>query len=238
MSFPARKHLQQNGEGQPKAAASKPPGPRWSGRNTYSAFVQLLKFSLPVVAILLIGLMVFWQQIVPNPKFLLPDVGELSPEMARNLTMTKPRFDGLDDQGRPYTVTAETALQADGSGDIVDLSQPKADMTMDNGTWMALSADQGRYNRAEEMLYLDGQVNLFQDRGFELRTPSATIDFRSGIANGDQGIEGQGPSGQLSAEGFEVRNRGGIIIFTGKSHLTVLPDSSESGAGGRGGNDG
>lgn len=238
MSFPAKSLQDKEESPRPKPAAGKPPGPRWSGRNTYSAFVQLLKFALPVVAILLIALMIFWQKIVPNPKFLLPDVGELSADMARNLTMTKPRFDGLDDQGRPYTVTAETALQADGSGDVVDLVQPKADMTMDNGTWMALSAEQGRYDRAGDMLYLDGQVNLFQDRGFELRTPSATIDFKSGVANGDQGIEGQGPSGLLNAEGFEVRNRGGIIIFTGKSHLTVLPETSDSGTGGKGGNDG
>jgi len=207
----------------------QPPAPRWSGRSGYSSFVTFLKTTLPFLAICLVGLLVFWQDLVPNPRLLGPDISNLSPEMAKNLAMVRPRYEGIDENGRPYSVTAEQATQADGSQDVILLQSLAADMTMEDGAWLALTARNGRYNRKSEWLYLDGEVNLFHDQGFEMRAPNADIDLRRGVASGKAGVEGQGPQGQLEAEGFQFLDQGKVIIFTGKSHLLVFPDRSEDG---------
>jgi len=207
-------------------AAAAPP--RWSGRNSYSNFVALMKVTLPVVAIMLVGLIVFWNRIVPNPRLLAPDLSSLSADFAENLAMVNPRFDGIDNRGRPYHLTAAEAQQLDSDANEVDLLQPSGDVTLEDGTWLSLSADQGRYLRKEELLHLAGNVSFFHDEGFEMQTPSAIVDFKQSLATGREGVSGQGPSGMIEAEGFEFRNEGLNIIFTGQSHLQIFETASKS----------
>ncbi len=210
-------------------APPRPPAPpRWSGRNGYSFFVQLLKLTLPVTALVLAGLIVFWQQIMPSPRLLSADFSDLSPEMAKSLLMTGPRYDGVDAKGLPYSLTANAAQQHEDDENIIFLARPTADLTLEGGAWAALSADQGVFDRSTELLLLQGNVNFFHDRGFELRTSKAVLDLKAAIARGDQAVEGQGPSGMIEAEGFEFRQEGGIMMFTGQSHLTVLPEPGSS----------
>ena len=81
--------------------------------------------------------------------------------------------------------------------------------------------------RQNETLTLNEQVNLFHDSGYEFRTESAVIDLTKGTASGTVSVAGQGPFGNLKAEGFRLVDKGKTIYFMGKSKLTVFP-----GAGG------
>jgi len=209
-----------------RSRAASPP--RWSGRNSYSNFVALMKVVLPVVAIMLVGLIVFWNQIVPNPRLLAPDFSSLSADFAENLAMVNPRFDGIDNRGRPYHLTAAAAQQIDTNANEITLVKPSGDVTLENGAWLTLAADQGRYLRKEELLYLAGNVSFFHDQGFEMLSPEALVDFRNSTATGDQGVTGQGPSGMLDAEGFRFLNEGMSILFTGQSHLTIYKTAEKS----------
>lgn len=210
----------------------RPPVPRWSGANAYSNFVALLKVTLPVVAVCLVGLIVFWRDLVPNPKLIAPGISDLSADLAQNLAMVNPRYNGVDELGRPYTVTADSASQKGANENIIELERPTADITLENGAWIALSAERGRYNRKLERLLLADNVNFFHDQGFELRSPFAELDLRRSEARGNRGVEGQGPQGALEAEGFEFLEEGNVIIFTGKSHLTVYPQEDDGMLGG------
>ncbi len=40
-------------------------------------------------------------------------------------------------------------------------------------------------------------------------------------------MEGQGSLGSIDAEGFRVLDRGARIVFTGKSHLIIMPEADE-----------
>jgi lipopolysaccharide export system protein LptC len=202
--------------------------PRWSGRNSYSNFVALMKVTLPVVAVMLVGLIVFWNKIVPNPRLLAPDFSSIAPEFAQNLAMVNPRFDGIDKEGRPYSLTAAEALQTSTDANEIDLLQPSGDMTLPDGTWLSLSADRGLYRRKEELLDLAGNVSFFHDEGFELRSPDALVNFGAGIASGGSGVEGQGPAGTLAAEGFEFRDEGMTILFRGESQLVIYNTADAS----------
>ena len=211
------------------APRGRPPAPRWSGLNAYSSFVSLMKVTLPVVAVCLVGLIVFWRDLVPNAKLIAPGISSLSADLAQNLAMVNPRYNGIDEYGRPYTVTAESAMQKGANDNIIELIRPTGDMTLEGGAWITLSADHGRYNRKRERLLLTDNVNFFHDQGFELRSPSAELDLRNAEAHGNQGVEGQGPQGALEAEGFQFLERGNVIHFTGKSHLTIYPDEEDEG---------
>ena len=54
-----------------------------------------------------------------------------------------------------------------------------------------------------------------------MNTESADIDISAGTASGGLPVAGQGPFGQISAQGFLILNKGARIVFTGKSHLII-----------------
>jgi len=197
--------------------------PRWSRGNLHSLAVRLLRFCLPVSALLLFLTVALWRDLVPNPQIIGLEASSLPASEVEELTMIKPRFDGLDKEGQPYTLTAERANQLNEEGTLVFMQQPAADITLKNGHWIAVSADGGRYFRLEERLELEGSVNLFQDDGYELRTDAVKVLLGSGVIESDAHVEGQGPRGELEGEGLSVREEGKVIELKGRSRVKILP---------------
>ena len=58
------------------------------------------------------------------------------------------RYNGVDEKGRPYTLTAATAWQIDPSK--VGLTLPKGDITLQNGTWLMLNSKEGTFMQGVE----------------------------------------------------------------------------------------
>ncbi len=191
----------------------------------YAATITALKIVLPAFAIALILAVAFW------PRFLLDGgrfqiVADESGNLGIDrLSMINPRFQGTDARDRPFTVTAERAVQDLSDDDLILLARPKADMTLEDGAWVALKAEQGFYHRDAETLDLAGGVDLFHDDGYEIHTPSAAIDLNGGTAEGRDPVSAEGPFGQLTSEGFRVAERGAIVEFTGKSRLRLVGES-------------
>lgn len=187
----------------------------------YAATVTALKILLPAIAIALMILVALW------PHFLLDGgrfqiVADESGDVGIDrLSMINPRFQGTDSRDRPFTVTAERAVQDLADDGLILLARPKADITLEDGAWVALQAEQGFYHRDAETLRLAGGVDLFHDQGYEIHTPSAAIDLNGGTAEGHEPVEAQGPFGELTAEGFRVAERGAIVEFIGRSRLLV-----------------
>jgi len=141
---------------------------------------------------------------------------------ATDLRMVNARFSGLDKRNRPYTVTADTARQLPNKDDLVSLEGPKADITLQNGAWVAVTSDTGVYQQTAQVLDLFGQVHLFHDAGIEFVTDAARVFMQQGTAEGTDHISGQGRFGELEAEGFQILGRGDRIVFNGKSRLLLV----------------
>jgi lipopolysaccharide export system protein LptC len=213
-----------------EAAAPAPPKlpsppPRYSRRSGYSRFVNVLKVLLPATAAGLIILVIAWQKIdgtgndIPLPPIDLQG-GEVS--------VTNPRWKGVDNENRPFTVTADLVSQSTIDSNLYELEVPKADMTLVDDTWLAMTATSGRFLYVEQRLELIGDVDLLHDQGFEIRTETATINLKTKDAYGNSPVEGHGPAGRLNAEGFRLTQEGARIIFTGKSRLIVNSDAQEA----------
>ncbi len=152
-------------------------------------------------------------------------VGLLKLLLPAALRMVNPRYVGLDGENQPYALTADSATQVAGNPDMMQLEQPKADLTMKDGSWVALSAPAGIYDRLRQTVHLSGGVSVFQDTGYAFFSPTADIDLIVGSASGDDPVEGQGPFGNLTAAGFRILDKGHRVIFLGQSHLTLRADS-------------
>ncbi len=210
------------------AVAARALPPRVSGRNSYSIFVGVMKVLLPALAAALILLVVIWPQLSLDDKRFRIRVSDVALDQPDSLTMLNARFEGVDAQGQPFTLTADEASQSADDGHLIYLELPKGDITLENGTWLAVNAREGRYHREDQLLDLTGEVTVFHDRGFELRTEAAQVDFEAGTAEGSHTVEGQGPFGNLVSEGFRVLDRGARILFTGKSRMVLDPEAMEA----------
>ena len=207
--------------------SGRPVPPRWSRRNVHTAVVRFLRLALPVAAVLLFLTVALWRDLVPNPQLIGLEEAALPASEVEELTMIRPRFDGLDKDGQPYTLTADRANQASEEGELIYLVQPAADITLTSGDWVAVSASGGRFYRLEKRLELEGNVSLFHDDGYELQTPAAEVDFDSGVIVSDAGVSGQGPRGELEAEGMRVTEDGKVVTLTGRSRVKILPAEAE-----------
>lgn len=207
--------------GKPRA----PQPPRLSVGNGYSFFVGTLKVVLPAVLAAMILLILAWPRIAPEDSGFRMGIDDLGPDDADTLTMVNPRYQGRDEQNRPFTVTAQEAQQARSSPGAVALERPQADITLKDDGWLALEAREGHYQREAQHLSLSRNVSLFHDHGFEMHTEKAEIDLKAGRAESDTAVTGQGPTGTIAAEGFRVEDKGERIFFTGKSRLVFDPDA-------------
>jgi lipopolysaccharide export system protein LptC len=54
------------------------------------------------------------------------------------------------------------------------------------------------------------------------QTDAATIDLKAHTAKGNQPVEGQRSDGEIASDGFEVRDEGKTIIFTGRAYLKIF----------------
>ena len=196
----------------------------------YSRMVYLLKILLPLIAGVLIVLTVLWPDLNRVEQYLSGQappgsVSEAALQDNLQVQMENARFIGADRHKKPYTVTASRAIQLEGAPnapELVRLEEPQADITLSDGTWLALTANIGFFKISDNRLALNGAVNVFHDKGYEIVTSTASIDLDSGFAEGSDPVRGQGPFGLLRGEdGFEIRDGGNIVIVKGRSKLII-----------------
>ena len=214
--FARRSGLREGGSRRRAAVPGFNPGMR-----RYSLFVGAMKLLLPTLAAGLIVLLAVWSRINLDESRFRIGLSDFAPGQIESLNMVNARYDGVDSQDQPFSVTAEVVTQIDRSADVIELQRPTADLTLSDGAWIALTADSGTYRRTADLLDLAGSVSLYHDRGFELHAASMRVDLNAGAATSDEPVRGHGPMGELNAEGLRVTERGDRILFTGRTRLLV-----------------
>lgn len=190
----------------------------------YSRFVQGLRLVLPFCTVVIVLVVALWPEFNEIENTITSNEIAIRPEDAERLTMSNPRYMSRDENGMAYTVTADLAEQLDAENTHMNLTNPAADVTMEDGSWLMLQADMGEYWDEERLLDLFGSVSLFHDAGYEFHTEQAAIDFVAGRAEGHEPVDGFGPFGDIQSEGFVIEDRGAVIIFTGRAHMVLRVD--------------
>lgn len=200
-------------------------GGRHSMSGGYSLFVGVMKVLLPAAAAIFIMLLLAWPELTPDKDGFDLKLSELAIDQPEGLTMLNARFAGIDSRNQPFLVTADVASQAKDDESVIALELPKADITLEDGTWVALSARDGRYDRDQQTVDLVGEVSFFHDEGFELHTETASFDLDEGTATSRETVTGQGIFGQIESTGFDSFDQGDRIIFSGPTRLLLYPDA-------------
>ena len=180
--------------------------------------IGLTKRLLPLLALCLLASIVLWPEFSRWADQARMRAGRLAAQMQSGV-MTKAVYHGVDQRGRPYTVTANEAREV--SPERVDLTRPKGDVTLESGRWLMVQSKQGTYMQHLGNLDLSGDVQLYRDDGTTMTTDSANVDLKAGAAAGSHMVHVEGPFGPLDAQGFTLTDRGSAIQFAGPGRLVL-----------------
>jgi lipopolysaccharide export system protein LptC len=182
--------------------------------------IRWTKRLLPVLALGLLGIIVFWPELEggDESRVSFRRTAQPRPEALR---VINPRYQGVDDLGRPYTVTARLGQQP-GAAEILDLELPRADILLSDGTWVFVRAETARYDKPAQRLDAKGEVEVYHDEGLALFTDAATVQIDTGVVSSERPVAVQGGFGTLTAErGFTVTEKGAVVNFHGPSHAVL-----------------
>lgn len=183
----------------------------------YSRFVVLMRWAMPLAAVLMLLLLLVWPNANGDVR-VLPKAASIGQREMTNL-----RYMGLNAKGEPMVVTASRAIQMGSMDAEIDLQAVKGELTRAGGGWVRLESHTGRYDQKASRVTLTGQVHLTDDAGYDIVTESAEIDLNSPAqAWGEQPVAGTGPQGNIKANGFRITDEGKTVVFTGRSRL-LLP---------------
>jgi lipopolysaccharide export system protein LptC len=182
--------------------------------------VMLLKRALPAAALLLLAALAVapsWQ-LGPEANRVTYHVSQSTDSQASR--MQGATYHGRDQQGQPYTVTANSAVQQ--GADNVALTAPQGDITLKSGAWLMLKSATGNYHQKSDKLDLNGGVTLYRNDGTVVSTNRSAIDLRGGDASSTDPVQVTGPFGTLNAQnGFTLTGKGSEITFHGPATLTL-----------------
>jgi lipopolysaccharide export system protein LptC len=180
----------------------------------YSRLVQAMKVALPLTALGILALVASWSVLVePTARKFAEQPGDSE--------LLKPRYFSVDEKGQPFSLTAKRAKESDSETGIVNLEEPEAEMTETGGGWVTLRSQTGFYNRQTRLLRMVGAVRILRDDGTEYHTEEAFSDIAAGTSWGDVRIVGQGPQGEVAAEGFRMTDRGKTIVLVNRSAVST-----------------
>lgn len=198
-------------------------GERWRKR---SQRVKLLRRVLPIVILLIAGGAVTWVVF----RSVMSGVERRASE-SRELRLDNPMFHGQDAQGRSFRIGAEGAIRAPET-DQYRLVKPLLELNLGGKKITRLTADGGHYDESDRKVVIGPNVRISDgESGFNLVTPEAVVDTRTGIVTGTKGVQGTGPLGTIQASAYAIHDQGRRVVFSGQGEQKISGTINPSGSG-------
>ena len=187
----------------------------------YSVFVKILKFALPMVALVIIGVLISRLSGDPQQQK-LADMPKDEKTTPGQIEIIQAKYEGVDSQGRAYTVSADKAERDMKSPDSVVFTNPLAKITLANQSVVSAKSKNGSFDRQTDTLILKDDVTVFNDGGYEMLLQDIVINLKEKIATTSRAVRVQGPMGALTAQSMDVKDQGDLIVFNGPALLTIF----------------
>ncbi len=156
--------------------------------------------------------------------------GEISFLLDRNkvdtvnerLRVTQASYRGEDNRGRPFVLTAGSAVQASASVPVVELSQLVAKIELTEGP-AEISTPDGAYDYSAELVRATGPINFSAADGYRMTTSALSIDLNTRRVIGAGGVTGAVPAGTFSADRIVADLNERSVTLDGHARLTMQP---------------
>lgn len=183
--------------------------------------VRWLAIGLPALVGVIAALMV----ITP-----LGPRGEVSFLLDRNKVALTPNrlvvnsalYRGEDAKGRPFSLSAGSAIQRSVTVPVVEMRDLVGRMLLDEGP-AQLTAELGSYNYNTEQVAVDSDVKFVAADGYSMTTRGVSIDLDKKSMVGSGGVAGETPAGTFSADSMQADLGARTVALQGHARLHMIP---------------
>lgn len=186
----------------------------------HDALVGFLKIALPMA----VGAMLAYLAVAPLTKrqefsFILDkNKVELAGERMR---VQAAQYQGQDANGRPFTIAAQSAIQATSRRPIVDILGMRAGISLADGP-ASLRADRGRYDIERETVDVVGPILFTAADGYRLESRDVAVDLNSRTLRGENGVAGRMPLGAFRADAMTADLAERTVTLAGRVNLHIV----------------
>lgn len=178
-------------------------------RTARLAAVARLRRALPALAMVLLVVctaQIIWRGISNRTPADAPD---------SDLTMTSPRFSGQARDGRTYLITGAGGRRDETGAARIAITAPIITLRDAAGVTTVMSAKSGLYDQSAETLLLTNEVRVDNGAGARFTASQATVNTRTGVVSGQQGLQADSAVGSVTSESATATDDGDRIIFKG-----------------------
>ncbi len=143
------------------------------------------------------------------------------------ITLGSPKISGLQKDGRPYEVKAQTGIQDIATPNVIELLGINSTIGTANDATTWVSAAHGVYDSLHDQMTLEGNVQIKNSGGYDVRMKTAQIDFKTGGLNSDEPVKVIINGGTISANQMNVSDNGHKVSFDGQVASRLQPDANE-----------
>jgi lipopolysaccharide export system protein LptC len=215
----------------------------------HDRMIAALRFLLPAAIGVLFALLTLSPFSGNSERSFLLDKTKVSMATER-LRVTEALYRGEDNQGRPFSLRAGSAVQKSSAEPIIRMSNIDGRILLDEGPASVLAAN-GIYNLAEEtvrvvgplsvksgegysvvatdvtlglkdqMMHAPQQLSFNDGAGFTLLTNNVSADLRARRVTSNGGVTGRTNVGTFSANKMSADLKTRIVTLTGNAHLRI-----------------
>ena len=203
------------------AASGRQVKPHWAvpGSN-HDRLIRIAKVALPAS----VGVLIAFLALAP-----LDERGDVSFILDKNKVDNAPermrvdvaRYVGEDDLGRPFQITARSAVQQSSDVPIVDISGMIARLMLPQGP-VTMVANLARYNLDEHQVWVAGPIRVTGPDSYRLDTSDVTVDLKQRTVSGSGGVTGEMRLGQFSAGRMHADLGERTVTLDGGARLKIV----------------
>ena len=193
----------------------------------HSRLVRFLRVGLPVGLVVALGLIVIVTYFNPltGPTSVSLDHVAIS---GTKINMEHPRLTGFTSDLLPYEVTAWVASQDLANPDVIEFTDPRAQLHTEDQGIVEIKARKGIYDTKADLLRLVDNILVQSTKGHEARLQEATIDIKKGTIVSEHRVETKFPNGTVEANHLDVAENGALVLFSQGVETFLVLDGPKS----------
>lgn len=199
-----------------------------SAENMHTRLIRLAKLFLPGAAALLISLLLIFPNLRQQSYDIKLDITRPKRGELEKLHMENTTFYITDKNNRVTNLTATNIDETAPGSKLIKLNQPEGIIPSSDTAWINIKSPTGFFNQTENILKLTDGVEMFYSDGMSVNTFEAEFNFSTSVGSGRSHVSGQGVFGDIEAEGFELYNQTGVLVFIGPADLKIREESFNS----------
>lgn len=186
----------------------------------HDRFIRLLKIALPAAIGVVLAFLAFAPLEEKQEVSFVLDKTRVEHAEER-MKVESAQYRGRDSRGRPFVLSAGSALQRSSADPVVLINDMRAQILLDEGP-ARLRALEARYDMATDRVDVAGPILFTAADGYRLLTRNVTVDLRERTLASRGAVQGQMPLGTFSAGRLQVDLPERRVVLSERARLHIV----------------